>query len=441
MKSKRAVRYATIAVAGLAAVALAGCSSNSSSSSGAGTTSNAPLTVWHEFSGASNTAMNKLVAGYNAANPKHKFTAREIANDQVTTVETTGLSGKNPPTVIQYEGYQETAQYAKAGELLDITKWWNQHKSSFSYSDSKAVADACTYKGKVYCIPWVVDSSDQLYYNPDLVKKYNITLPTKISDLSDIATQLKGTGVSAVSLYAGEGWPAAHWWYLLSTQECGVSTVMKAASQSGAKWDQPCFLKAATDLYNLGKAGVFPTGVGGSDYNHMMSLFLAGKTVFMNTGTWFNSTVSSTKTSFTVSTIPFPQANPAKPSTQILGGFTNVVGLSAQSGNTKAGYRFLDYMAKPSSGELFADASLISVVKGANTKLPQRIAQSAQTITTALDKPGDNLVSYFENLTPPTVGADAMYNGAAALAAGTMTPSAMVQSVQKAAAAAAAVPQ
>jgi raffinose/stachyose/melibiose transport system substrate-binding protein len=415
-----------------AAAALAACGGSGSGSSGS-------LTVWHEFSGAGNKAMQNVVHSFNAKNPKDKFTAREIANDQVNTVIRTGLSGKNPPTVVQYEGYQQTADYAKAGQLLDITSWWNKHKSAFTYGDSKAVSDACQYNGKVYCIPWNVDSSNQLYYDPTLVKKYKLPMPKKVSDLTTIADKLKGSGVSAVSLYAGEGWPAAHWWYLFSIQRCGIDTVLKAAKQQGAKWDDSCFEQAANDLYELGKAGVFNTGVGGSDYNHMMALFLSGKTAFMNTGTWFNSTVAATPPkTFKVATVAFPQLDPSRPSKQILGGFTNVIGLSAKSGNTAAGYKFLNYLATPAAGRQFAKASLINVVKGAQSAMPANVKVSFNTISKALALPGTNVVSYFENLVPTTVGEDAMYNGAQGLADGSTTPKAMVKSVQDAAATAAA---
>lgn len=432
-RSRTTRKLLTAGVAAVSVSALAACGAGSGSS-GSGS-----LTVWHEFSGAGNKAMNNVVKAFNAKNPKTKFTAREIANDQVNTVIRTGLSGKNPPTVVQYEGYQQTADYAKAGQLLDITSWWKKHQQDFTYGGSKAVADACQYQGKVYCIPWNVDSSNQLYVDPVLFKKYHLSMPRQVSDLKTIAGKLNGTGTSAVSLYAGEGWPAAHWWYLFSIQRCGIDTVLKAAAQKGAKWDDSCFEQAANDLYSLGKAGVFNKGVGGSDYNHMMALFLSGKTATMNTGTWFNSTVAATPPkSFKVATVPFPQVDPSHPSDQILGGFTNVIGLSAKSGNTTAGYKFLDYLATPPAGQQFAKASLINVVKGAESAMPANVKVSYETISKALSRPGTNVVSYFENLVPPTVGENAMYNGAQALADGSMSPSAMVKSVQDAAATAAA---
>jgi raffinose/stachyose/melibiose transport system substrate-binding protein len=429
-KSRQRKRIASLIVAAASVLALTGCGL---SSGGGGS-----LSVWHEFSGKGSDAMNQVIDGFNKKNPDEKFKGRAIANDEVNTVIRTGLSSKNPPTVLQYEGYQQTKDYAGAGQLLDITKWWNKHKADFTHGESQAVKDACEYKGKTYCIPWNVDTSEQLFYNPDLVKKFGITLPKSIDDLKSIASQLKGTGVDTISLYAGDGWPAAHWWYLLSIQRCGVDKVLAAAAQDGAKWDDECFVQAANDLYDLGKAGVFPSGVAGQDYNAMLQLFLSGKTVFMNTGTWFNSTLEDTPPDFDAGAIPFPQVDPAKPSEQILGGFTNVFAITAKSGNTEAGYKFLDYLANPAtdSGLKFAKSGLINVVTGADAAMNPRVKASFDTISKALEQPGNNVIAYFENLVPPSVGEDAMYNGSAALAAGTVMPKEFATNLQTAAAAA-----
>jgi raffinose/stachyose/melibiose transport system substrate-binding protein len=426
----------TPAIIALVALALASC--GLADNGNGGSSGKAALTVWHEFSGRSSDAMNKAIDAYNKKHPDASFKGRAIANDEVNTVIRTGLSGNHPPTVVQYEGYQQTKDFAGAGQLLDITDWWNKHKQNFTYGDSQAVKDACSVDGKVYCIPWNVDTSEQLFYNPDLLAKYGIDKPRTIADLRDDAEKLRSQKVSPVSLYAGDGWPAAHWWYLLTIQRCGVDKITQAAEQRGAKWDDPCFAQAATDLYELGRSGVFPEGVGGQDYNAMLQLFLSGKTPFMNTGTWFNATIEDTPPKFDVGAIPFPQVDPSKPSRQILGGFTNVFGISARSGNTKAGLEFLSYLADPKSGAGagFAEGGLVNVVNGADAHMNARVKASYDEIRQALALPGNNVIAYFENLVPPTVGEDVMYNGSAALAGGSMKPREFVTKLQKAAAAA-----
>jgi raffinose/stachyose/melibiose transport system substrate-binding protein len=401
-----------------------------------------PLSVWHQFAASTDgtvDAMTFTVNAYNDANPDAEFENRVIANDEANTVIRTGISGDSPPTVLQYEGYKQTEDYAKAGSLLDITDWWEEHKDNFTYGDSQAVKDACEWDGKMWCIPWNVDTSQQLYYNSGLLEEHNLTAPESIEDLKNVAAQLEGTGVAPVSLYAGDGWPAAHWWYLLSIQRCGVDKILAAAVQDGATWDDECFLQSATDLYELGEAGVFPEGVAGSDYNSMMQLFLSGGAAFMNTGSWFNSTLTRTPPDFEVSAMPFPEADPDNPSTQILGGLTNVFAVTANSGNTEAGLDFLEFISDPANGagKAFAKSGLINVLKGSEEEMSPYVRASFDAVSEALAAEGDNVIAYFENLVPPGVGEDQMYNGSAALAANTMTPEDFVANLQAAAVAAA----
>jgi raffinose/stachyose/melibiose transport system substrate-binding protein len=398
------------------------------------------LSVWHQFTESSDgdiDSMSWTIQQFNKANPDLKFQNRTIANDEANTVIRTGLSGDNPPTVLQYEGYKQTEDYAEAGALLDLTDWWAEHEDNFTHGDSEAVKDACEWDGKMWCIPWNVDTSQQLYYNTQIIEEQGLELPESIDDLKEIAKQLEGTGVAPVSLYAGDGWPAAHWWFLLAIQRCGIDTILEAAAQEGATWEEECFLQSATDLYELGQAGVFPEGVAGSDYNSMMQLYLSGDAAFMNTGTWFNTTLSDTPPGFEAAAMPFPQVDPENPSTQILGGFTNVFAVPANSGNTEAGLKFLEFMSDPKneSGAAFAKGGLINVVKGAEEELPDFIRPTFDTVSAALAAEGNNVIAYFENLVPPAVGEDPMYNGSAGLAAGTVTPEEFIATLQSAAAA------
>jgi len=417
---------------GAIAAALAVITASSLAACGGGDSGGKPtLSVWHELTGSGNTAMGQVISDFNATSKDAKVQARQIADDQVDTVLRTGMSGPNPPDILQYEGYRHTADYARNGQLTDITSWWNKHKSAFSNADSPTVKSACSYKGKVYCVPWDLYTDNQLYYNPDLVKKYHITLPTSLQDLSAIAGQLKGTGITPVSLYAKDGWPAAQWFYLLSIQRCGVTTVQSAVNRTGAKWTDPCFLKAAQDLSGLGKKGVFPQGVSGSDYNAMMSLFLSGKAVFMNTGTWFEQTIAETPPSFKVAVAPFPQADPQHPSQQLLGGVNEVFGVPAHGKHKAQALEFLDTLATAKSGQHFAKASVMNFAAGASDSLPPRL-KTSWTQAEAAMKDGNNIMTYFENLLPPAMGLDTVYNQSAALTAGQTTPQQYVRALQTA---------
>lgn len=425
------------AVAGVAlataSLLLSGCGLAKQGDGGGG---DANLSVWHQLAGSGNEAMQQIVDGFNEEHPDTPFENRQLADGEADTVVRTGISSNNPPAILQFEGFRQTQEYAEAGLLTDITDWWTEHKDAYSYADSLLVERLCSVDGKVYCVPLDVYTSNVLYVNPDILAEYDLEVPESIEDFKTVAAALDGSGIAPVSLYSGEGWQAAQWWYLLAIQRCGIDTINAAAAQDGAAWDDECFLTAAKDLQGLGEAGVFPQGVAGSDYNSMMSLFLSGKAAFMQTGTWFQQTLAETPPSFDVQVVPFPQADPSHPSAEQLGGINEGFGIPAKVRDKEAAYAFLDYMAQQSSGELFSEASVMNMIKGSDSALPEDLQPAWDQVTNAFESGGQGFVTYFEGLVPPEVGDQAMYNGATAVAAGTMTAEEFVGSVQQAAAAA-----
>jgi raffinose/stachyose/melibiose transport system substrate-binding protein len=428
MKKRRGVRHGLVALTAIVPL-LAACGGGSASNSDG-------VALWHEFSGTGNDAINKVIDTYNSSNPNAKIEPRQIADDQVDTVLRTGMSGNNPPDVLQYEGYQHTADYAKNGQLTDLTDWWNAHKSQFAFADSQLVKDACEYQGRMYCIPWGLQTNNQFYVNPELLKKAGVEAPKTFADVLADVPKFKAAGIIPISLYSSENWEAGQWYALLAVQRCGVETLRAAIAQNGAKWTDPCFLQAANDLAALGANGVFPEGVAGSDFNSMMSLFASGKAAMMNTGTWYETTIAETPPSFPVETIPFPQLDPAKPSTQLHGGLSAVFGIPTKAKHPEAAKKFLDTLATPESGRLFAEAQQMTLAKGSDQYLSPRLKTAWQEVVSAIGPNGDQdgIIVYLENLLPTSVGKDTLLNGATGLASGQLKPQKFVDDLQNAAA-------
>src|SRR5215218_1419616 len=123
---KVGTRWAWSTAAVLAVIAvLTGCGSagkeeggdaSGESSGGSGTT----ITLWDEFTGGEALAMKETIKKFQASTGI-KVKERTIGNEDFFTALRTGLAGNSPPDVVQYEGYQQTRDFAKAGRLTDIT--------------------------------------------------------------------------------------------------------------------------------------------------------------------------------------------------------------------------------------------------------------------------------------------------------------------------------
>jgi hypothetical protein len=88
------------------------------------------------------------------------------------------------------------------------------------------------------------------------------------------------------------------------------------------------------------------------------------------------------------------------------------------------------------AGKAFARGGLINMLNDSDEEMDDVVKNAYETVAAAVGQPGNNVIAYFENLVPPAVGEDQMYNGSASLAANTMQPEDFVKNLQAAAAAA-----
>src|SRR5215211_9398469 len=103
------------------------------------------VSVWTEFTtGGEATGIDELVETWNAKDNGITVTHRPIGNEEFFTVIRTALSGGEPPDVMQYERYQQTRDFAAAGQLTDLTDWWEANKDRFAVSEAGAAA--CTFE-------------------------------------------------------------------------------------------------------------------------------------------------------------------------------------------------------------------------------------------------------------------------------------------------------
>ena len=395
---------------------------------GGGSGGDAPssVTFWHEFTaGSEANGVKALDSGF-AKQGKYTLKQRPIANEQLFTVLRTGLAGSLPPDVVQYEGYQQTRDFAKAGQLTDLTDLWTANADKFLLSDSAKAA--CTYQGKIYCIPYTFATGSQIYYNADLLKKQGIEPPKTYEEFLAAAQKLKDAGVTPISIGAKDGWPAEHWWMLFLVQRCGVATVEKAETKNGAKFTDPCFVQAAQDLATLGERGFFSKGAASDDYGTALSVYRAGKSAFFQTGSWLASGLESEPTTFSTGILTFPRMADDKHPGDITGAITHVFGIPTKAKNPEGARAFLEYMLGDEATTAWAKAGNLSLREGMVEQFGGPTLQPLwKSVLSA-----DASLPWMENELPPGVGEDKIYNGTAALVSGRTSPEDFVKSVQTA---------
>ncbi|TDE01168.1 ABC transporter substrate-binding protein [Jiangella asiatica] len=414
--------------AALTALVLTGCGALGGASDSA---SSGELSMWTEWSGGYQASADALFAEFEEKNPDIAVAHRAIGNEDFFTAVRTGLSGNTPPDVIQFEGYQQTRDFAGAGQLLDVTDIWEDVKDQYLLSDS--LVSACEVDGKVYCLPWSLSTVNQVFYDPTLLEQAGVEPPTTMEELVAAGETLKDAGITPIALGAKDGWPANHWFNVFVGHRCGYDVVYQAINQDGAAWTDDCFVQAATDLENLASQGMFNEGVASSDYDAMTALFLSGRTAMMNTGQWFVSSWTDSPPPFDVGIVPFPAWSDAAFPNVIQGTVGHTIGISSQTDHEEDAKALLRYFTTPEAGRIWAEGGNLSPIDGVTDQYgTDAIKQVFEAFTSA-----EAFLPFLENELPPAVGEDALYNGAAAVAAGNLTGQEWMQQVQAAAEAAA----
>lgn len=385
------------------------------------------VTFWHAFTaGAERGAIAEIIETYNAQNEDSPVRDRGIGNEEHFTVVRTGLAGNSPPDLVHYEGYQQTRDFAEAGQLVDLTDLWEEHQDKFLLDES--AERACTYDGAVYCIPYTFHSGWQIYYNAPLLEEHGVSEPETWEDFMAASAQLDEAGVTPIAIGARDGWPAMHWWMAFVVQRCGVAHVYDVVEDEGASFTDECFVQASEDLANLAESGYFSDGAAGDDYGAAISLFRSEQAAFFQTGSWFAGELEADPAEFEVGIMRFPRFADAEYPDDITGAVTHVFGISSKANNEDGARRFLEYLISEEATTTWASAGLPSLVEGA---VEEHAPEDIQTIFEGVLE-ADAALPWLENELPPGVGEDALYNGTTALVAGRMEPEEFVTSVQTA---------
>ena len=265
--------------------------------------------------------------------------------------------------------YQEKIKiYATAKQLPDVFKYWTftsllkplvegnfvvpLDRATFEKFGYLAGAlDSNVYGGKLYGIPvsgdlWVI------YYNKKLFQDAGVDkLPTTIQELKALVPKFKAKGIIPMTTDGKDAWPLCITFDNLAWRISGDPTLPQKAIDRKIKFTDPVFVKAATELQNLVKAGVFQDDLMVSDYGAARNLFGQGKAAMFLMGSWElglptdNSFSDEFKSN--VDAFKFPLIDGGKGKTDdLMAWFGGNYVVSSSSKHKDLGVKYLEYYAK-----------------------------------------------------------------------------------------------
>jgi raffinose/stachyose/melibiose transport system substrate-binding protein len=215
----------------------------------------------------------------------------------------------NPGTEFVTESYpdqpyqQKIKIYATAKQLPDVFKFWSFTSLLKPLVDGGFVEpldrreldkldylpgalDSNVYNGKLYGIPvsadlWVI------YYNKKLFKDAGVDKPpATLDELVALAAKFKAKALVPMVTDGKDAWPLCVTFDQLAWRISGDATLPAKALARKARFTDPVFVQAATELVRLVKAGLFQDDVMVSDYGAARNLFGQGRAAMYLMGSW-----------------------------------------------------------------------------------------------------------------------------------------------------------
>ncbi|WP_122261362.1 sugar ABC transporter substrate-binding protein [Ornithinimicrobium cerasi] len=172
--------------------------------------------------------------------------------DMLTQLDAAFQAG-DAPDIYMERGGGELADHVEAGLTRDLTE-----DAAEEIELLGGTVQGWTVEDRVYALPFSVGVVG-FWYNTEMFEEAGITEPPATWDeMYEAIDQLKAAGMEPISVGAGDGWPAAHYWYQFALRHC-AEDVLTSAVQSLDFSDQ-CFISAGEDVERLIAAEPFNRG-------------------------------------------------------------------------------------------------------------------------------------------------------------------------------------
>ena len=207
------MKYRGLIAVGLA-TALVGGATGCGTSSGSSGGQPDELTVWLMPEAKENwsAAVEQANRTFNEDHPEVTVHIREQDWTSYLTKFEAQLGSGNPPDVLEL-GNTQTAKYMANGALLELT----DEKSTFDNSETwlKGLNDSCTFKGKLYCVPYYA-AARGIIYRKDMFEQAGIKEePNSLSEFTKAMGKLQDE-FDDNSKFSGYYFPGKYWYAAMS---------------------------------------------------------------------------------------------------------------------------------------------------------------------------------------------------------------------------------
>ncbi|QNP74080.1 extracellular solute-binding protein [Streptomyces roseirectus] len=271
-----------LAAAAPASAALAACGSSGPSESGGGT-----ATYWHLSGQPQEGVRTGAVERFNKANPKGKIEVTTFENDAFKTRIKTAIGAGKAPTIIWGWGGGTLRTYVKAGQVDDLTPWFDENPEFKNRLFPNSLGPA-TVDGKLYAVPFESVEPIVLFYNKKVFDDVGVQPPQSWDDIMALVPRFNAKGIAPFALGGQSRWTNMMWLEFLFDRIGGPEVFQAIYDGEKDAWSHPAAIEALTKVQDLVKADGFIKGFSSitADSNADQALLYTGKAAMMLHGTW-----------------------------------------------------------------------------------------------------------------------------------------------------------
>ena len=359
---KRVLRTgAALAVAGVAAAAtLTGCSS----SGGSGSSSDATVTVWSWRS--QDAPLWQTVAKDTGV----KINFRAVNATSYDSVLQTAMNGGSGPDIFYDRAGTGTMTYGAAGlakPLDNIVDFSGMNKTSL---------DAAQYQGKTYGVPFAIQTME-MFYNKDILKKYDLPVPTSWAKLMSDMSTLKDKGVTPMEVMGTQQWLLALQLYAIEASTAPNSWNKDLVDKKASLTDKP-FVQSLAAFQQLAPYFEKNWQAVGSAGNEQETDFALGKTAFIIDGIFDTATINQVGKDLNYGQVLVPSPSGQTPQIEwYVDGNISMNSKIKDKGEAAAAKKVIAFTAKKKFGDAFSKiAGEISPIEGVT--IPSKYTLSTQ---------------------------------------------------------------
>ncbi|GGX81311.1 extracellular solute-binding protein [Streptomyces minutiscleroticus] len=261
--------------------ALAACGSSGPGKSGNG------ATYWYLNGQPQEGVRAGAVDAFNKARPDERIADTTFQNDAYKTKIKTAIGAGQAPTIIWGWGGGTLRTYAEAGQVEDLTSWFDEHsevrKRLFPSSFGAATVD-----GKIYAMPCETVQPIILYYNRKVFDQVGVEPPQSWEDIMALVPRFNAKGIAPFSLGGQSRWTNMMWLEFLFDRIGGPELFQAIVEGEKNAWSHPDAITALTKVQELVEAGGFVKGFSSitADSNADQALLYTGRAAMMLQGAW-----------------------------------------------------------------------------------------------------------------------------------------------------------